>query len=131
MNVRGLRSLVGASALVVASAFAVGCGSDPSPKHIEITSREDAFKTPELKDDPSIVEGDLLVVEIQSFDDEDEPMDLCPAASSSNPDVVELRAVRDKCRLFIVLARKPGSSTLSFRVRNTVATAEVIVSPSR
>lgn len=130
MNARKLRSFAGASALVAASAFVAGCGDEPSPKSVKVTSRADSFETPEFKDNPAILEGDLLVLEVQSYDDEDKEMNLCPAASSSDPAVAEIRAVRDKCRLFVVLARKPGSAVVTFRARNTTATADVTVLPS-
>lgn len=130
MNARKLRSLAGASALVVASAFVAGCGEEPSPKSVKITSRADAFETPELKDNPAVLEGDLLVLEVQSYDDEDKEMDLCPAVSSSDTAVAEIRSVRDKCRLFVALARKPGSAVVTFRARNTTSTANVTVMPS-
>lgn len=115
---------------LVVPAFVVGCGGEPSPKSVKITSRSDSFETPELKDEPAIVEGDLLVLEVQSYDDEDKEMNLCPAVSSSDATVAEVRPVRDKCRLFVVLARKPGSAVVTFRVRDTTSTAEVTVTSS-
>jgi hypothetical protein len=100
----------------IAAAAAVACGP-PSPDRLELVSRtapiEGGLGAPTV----SLIEGDLLAVDVNSIDG-DEEMGLCVEASSSS-DAVEVGRVRGQCRLFFVMARAPGTARVRFEARGT------------
>lgn len=113
-----------ATALIATSLIACS----PEPDLVSLTSRADET----YADEPlptQLVEGDLLVVDAVGLDSGD-PMEACAAAASSDPAVLEALPVRGDCRVFLLLARRPGHARVTFTVRGVSAASDIEVVPT-
>ncbi len=76
--------------------------------------------------------GDLVAVEATPRDHGGDAMKLCLEVTSSAPEVVEVRRAAGACdepRVFVLAAKKEGTSRVRFGARGTWREVAVIVSP--
>lgn len=118
---------MGRTALLLGVIATTGACGPSAPAVVELTSRADAFPTPNISEGAALVVGDLLVLDAKPFDDDHKEMDTCVTATSSAPAVVEVRAVVDNCKLFVLLAESPGHADITFSADGTTAMAQVDV----
>lgn len=98
----------------------------PAPDTIRLSSRSDAANVPQPIE-KSFVEGDLLVLDAIGIDSSGDETELCVTATSSDPSIVEVLPARGECRVFILLARRPGHARVSFTAREVTSVAEIDV----
>ena len=109
-------------ALVFSALFAVSACEAPSPDALRIVPRAGPLEGATA----SLVEGDLLVLDLEPVDG-DERMDLCVEASAPSSSSITVRRVRGRCRRFVVLATRAGTARVRFASRGTTADLEVDV----
>lgn len=119
-----------ARALLLFAGLALVAGCEPSPESFGLTARTEQ----PLGGEPgsraaAMVEGDVLVVETTPLDGSDEPMELCVTATSSDANAVEVRRVRNKCRMFVISAKRGGSATVTFSARDGKESLRIAVTP--
>ena len=110
--------------LVALGAFAVGCSSE----HVQL-SHPDASGAQGVLDPLTLAEGDLSVVEAKVYVDDEEEEDACPSVRSSDRSVADVQAVKDDCRIFVILAMRPGEAKLTFKPDGDATTIDVVVTP--
>jgi hypothetical protein len=76
----------------------------------------------------TIAEGDVLALGVTALDNDD-AMDLCIQADSSDSSILEVRRVVGCCRFFIVSAKASGTATLTFGARGESERIAVKVTP--
>lgn len=111
--------------LVIATLGAVAC--KPSPEKIELSSSTHSV---ERDGELSMAEGDVMVVEAKPLDDDNDAMNLCVTAESSDPAVLTVQHVVNKCRSFVVAAKAPGRAKVTFHARDDDSGFVVAVTPA-
>ncbi len=118
--------------LALASMIAlVGCGP-PDPDAIELSTKAaDAVAVNAPPPEETIVAvGDLVAIEARPLDDDGDRMRLCIEASTSAPDVVDVRRATGRCdepRLFVLGAKRPGTARIRFSARGTSRELTILV----
>lgn len=112
--------------------FAIGlCAAgmlacEPAPDRVALASRTDPVgAVTELQ------EGDLLVLDAKTMEDEDEDEQLCVNASVLEGSSATVHRVRDQCRRFVILATGAGRTSLRFEARGTTTDIVIDVAPAR
>jgi hypothetical protein len=115
---------LGVHALLVASLGVTGCEPSPETFGLSVKSGQSLTVSP-----MGLPEGDVLVIEATPRDDDADPMELCVRGASSNPEIVEVRRVQGKCRLFIISATKSGAAVVTFSARDHDQSIAIDVTP--